>query len=110
MDVYRVKFFKRLLSSYGMPFNVCQRTIDIRRSRSIDRAVEAAKLRFERRECVRKWTLHADYIEVETSAKTASAVFVQYETDRKQTPTSSESKAARSKSASSPHRARKEVA
>jgi len=110
MNAYRVKFFKRLLSSYGMPFNVCQRTIDIQRSRSLDRAVEAAKLRFERCECVGKWTLHADYFEVEILSQTASAVFRQEEKGVNWLPTLPRSEAARSRSRSHRHREKKQVA
>ena len=65
MGEYRVKFFKNLLSSDGHQFKVLQRTIDVRRSKSRERAEKAARHRFERCEEVRNWNLHADTIEVE---------------------------------------------
>ena len=40
---YRVSFFKDLLSSDGHQFRCLQQSIVIRRARSLERAVEAAK-------------------------------------------------------------------
>ena len=65
MMKYRFKFFKNLLSSDGHAFKVLQRAIDIRRSRSRERALKAAQHRFERGEHVPDWHLNADAIEVE---------------------------------------------
>jgi hypothetical protein len=64
---YRVSFFKDLLSSDGHQFRCLQRSIVIRRARSIERAVEAAKRRFERQCHVVDWRLHADGVELEIS-------------------------------------------
>jgi hypothetical protein len=71
MGAYRVQFFKTVTNSYGKSFQVCQRTIDIRRARTPDRAVEAAKWHFERREQVPQWFLHADYIVVDAISVSA---------------------------------------
>jgi hypothetical protein len=69
MAVYHVKFFKNLLSSEGHPFKVLQRLVNVRRSKTPERAAEAAQHRFERAEHVRNWKLHADTMEVETNDK-----------------------------------------
>jgi hypothetical protein len=45
---YRVSFFKNLLNSNGQQFSCLQQSIVIRRAKSVERAVEAAKRRFER--------------------------------------------------------------
>lgn len=66
---YHIKFFKHLVSSTGHPFKVLQRVIDIRRSKSKERAVQAAQRRFERAEHMPEWKLHADTIEVEADDK-----------------------------------------
>jgi hypothetical protein len=65
MSRYRVKFFKVLLSSDGHPFSSLQQSIVIRRAKSVDRAVEAAKRRFERLCHVPDWSLYADRLELE---------------------------------------------
>jgi hypothetical protein len=66
MTSYRVSFFNELTNSSGKLCKVCQRSVDIRTARSLDRAVEAAKKRFARLERVREWRLHARLFEVET--------------------------------------------
>ena len=65
MGAYRVRFLKTLTNSYGKSFEVCQRSIDVRSARDADRAVDAAKICFERHEHVPRWFLRADYIEVD---------------------------------------------
>jgi hypothetical protein len=62
---YRVSFFKELLSSDGHHFRCLQQSIVIRRARSDERAVEAAKRRFERLCHVTDWTFYADSVELE---------------------------------------------
>ena len=49
MSLYQVSFFKYLLSSDGHQFKSLQQSIVIRSAKSTDRAVEAAKRRYERR-------------------------------------------------------------
>jgi hypothetical protein len=63
---YRVIFFKNLLSFDGHTNRCLQQSIVIRRAKSIERAVAAAKRRYERRHChVAGWRLHADGVELE---------------------------------------------
>jgi hypothetical protein len=62
---YRVSFFKNLLSTDGHQFRCLQQSIVIRRTKSVERAVEAAKRRFERHCHVIDWRLHADGVELE---------------------------------------------
>jgi hypothetical protein len=62
---YRVIFFKVLLGIDGHPDKCLQQSIVIRRARSAERAVEAAKRRYERRCRVADWRLHADGFEME---------------------------------------------
>ena len=69
MTAYRVSFFNELTNSSGKLFKVCQRSVDIRMARSLDRAVEAAKKRFARLEHVGEWRLHAQLVEVEAIAE-----------------------------------------
>ena len=65
MTAYRVSFFNELTNSRGTLDKVCQRSVEIRTARSLDRAVEAAKKRFARLENVGEWRLHARLFEVE---------------------------------------------
>ena len=65
MTAYRVSFFNELTNSRGTLYKVCQRSVEIRTARSLDRAVEAAKKRFARLEHVGEWRLHARLFEVE---------------------------------------------
>jgi hypothetical protein len=69
MTAYRVSFFNELTNSSGKLFKVCQRSVDIRTARSLERAVEAAKKRFARLEHVGEWRLHAQMVEVEAIAE-----------------------------------------
>jgi hypothetical protein len=62
---YRVSFFKVLLNSNGHQFRCLQQSIMIRRARSAERAVEAAKRRFERLCHLADWRLYADGVELE---------------------------------------------
>ena len=73
---YRVSFFKALLSSDGHQFQCLQQSIVIRRARSVERAVEAAKRRFERRCRVTDWRLYADGVELEMDQHGPSAQHV----------------------------------
>ena len=59
-----ITFFKYVRSSNGHEFKCVQETITIERTKSIDRAVEAAKRRFERRRRVVNWQLHSDDFDV----------------------------------------------
>ena len=70
MSRYRVNFFKNQLSSDGHQFRCLQQSIVIRRARSADRAIEAAKRRFERCCHLADWRLHADGVELEIDLRT----------------------------------------
>jgi hypothetical protein len=65
MHAYRVKFMNDLVNSTGHCFHCCQETIEIRSAKSRDRAVQAAKHRFARRQAVPHWDIRAHLIEVE---------------------------------------------
>src|SRR5215204_1149283 len=65
MRRYRVTFFKNLLSSDGHLFKCLQQSIEIRRAKTVDRAVQAAERRYERICRVPDWKLHADTHELE---------------------------------------------
>jgi len=65
MNAYRVKFMNDLMNSSGHSFHCCQETIEIRSAKSRERAVQAAKHRFARRQAVPDWTVRAHLIEVE---------------------------------------------
>jgi hypothetical protein len=64
---YRVSFFKDLISSDGRQFRCLQRNIVIHRARNDDRAVEAAKRRFQRLCHVADWRFYADGFELRAS-------------------------------------------
>jgi hypothetical protein len=57
--------FKNLLGIDGYASKRLQRSIVIRRAKSVDRAVEAAKRRYERHCQVADWRRYADGVELE---------------------------------------------
>ena len=63
MGRYRVSVFKTLLSSDGHPFKCLQFMIDIARARTAQRAVEAARCRYQRRVHIPDWKSIADIVE-----------------------------------------------
>jgi hypothetical protein len=63
--VYRVCFLNES-ARFDTVVRACQRAIVIRRARSRERAIEAAKKRFTRLEGIRDWRDHANIIEVST--------------------------------------------
>jgi hypothetical protein len=71
MRSYRVTFFKDLLSSDGHKFKCPQCTVEIRRARNTERAVQAAKRRFERVRRRYDWKLCADFFELELDGPNA---------------------------------------
>jgi hypothetical protein len=73
---YRVSFFKDLLNSNGHRFRCLQQSIVIRRARSAERAVEAAKRRFERLCHLADWRFYADGVELEMDQLSPSAQHV----------------------------------
>jgi hypothetical protein len=64
MRSYRVSFINDIPRG-GKLFHCCQRSIVIRAARTPERAVEAAKKRFARREGICNWTIHAGRLELE---------------------------------------------
>jgi hypothetical protein len=69
MPLYRATFFKDLLSSQGHQFKCPQGSVEIRRGRSVDRAVQAAEHWFARRRLSADWKLDADYFELEADGR-----------------------------------------
>ena len=69
MTIYKVNFFKNLLSSDGHRFKCLQQAIEIRRARNVDRAVQAAERRYARFHRAPDWKLYADDLEVEIDGK-----------------------------------------
>lgn len=72
MPSYRVCFINEIPRDSRL-FRCCQRSIVIRSARSRERAIEAAKRRFERLEGIRNWQIHAGMIEIEEIDLTAKA-------------------------------------
>ena len=64
MPSYRISFINDLPRN-GKLFHCCQRSIVVRAARTPERAVEAAKKRFARREGICNWNIHAGRIELE---------------------------------------------
>ncbi len=65
MVQYHVRFIKNLWDHAGHPHRCVEGEVDIRRARDSDRAVQAAKRRFERMKRIPRWDLHADLFELE---------------------------------------------
>jgi hypothetical protein len=72
MSQFRVSFFKYLSSSDGHQFKCLQQSIVIHRAKDTDRAVQAAKRRYERRCHVHDWSLYADSLELQVNDKTSA--------------------------------------
>ena len=64
MPSYRISFINDLPRN-GKLFHCCQRSIVVRAARTPERAVEAAKKRFARREGICNWNIRAGRIELE---------------------------------------------
>jgi hypothetical protein len=86
MSRYLVTFFKNLLSSDGHSFKCPQESIEIRRAKSVDRAVEAAARRYERRCRLPDWTVHADGLELEVDGKKVDYHYVQVSHHKRRSP------------------------
>jgi len=71
MPSYKISFSKDLLNCNGHRFKCLQKAIEIRRARSVERAVRAAERRFARLHRVRDWKLYADLLEVEIDGRKA---------------------------------------
>ncbi len=63
--MYRVAFFKRLCNDVGVQRDCVQGIIDVRKSKTEERAIRAAQKRFERLKRTPAWTVYADRYEIE---------------------------------------------
>ena len=68
MGPCRIRFMKTVYDDRGHRHECVQADIEIRRAKSVPRAVAAAKLRFQRRLKTAHWWTHADYVDVDTGA------------------------------------------
>jgi hypothetical protein len=76
MTRYRVRFFKLLVNSRGMPFKTIQREIEIVEAKTALEAEAVAEREFERVRNIPDWHIHADSVETEvviTSARKPGA-------------------------------------
>jgi hypothetical protein len=65
MTGHRVRFFKHLLNSQGMPFRALQREIVITGAKTALEAEVIAEREFERVRQIPDWRFHADSVETE---------------------------------------------
>lgn len=65
MSVYRVKFFKNLLSSDGHQFKCLQQEFDVADADNADQAADYAARKFEMHHGLRSWNSYADLMEIE---------------------------------------------
>lgn len=65
MARYHVRFVKNLCDDTGHTHKCVEGIVDIRRARDSDRAIQAAKRRFERMKGISHWDRYADAFEVE---------------------------------------------
>lgn len=65
MAHYQIRFVKNLCDASGHSHRCVQGVIDIGRARDRERAVQAAKRRFERMKRISRWDLHADTFELD---------------------------------------------
>jgi hypothetical protein len=76
MTRYRVRFFKLLVNSQGMPFKAIQREIEIVEAKTAQEAEAIAEREFERVRNIPDWHIHADSVDTEvviTSARKPAA-------------------------------------
>jgi hypothetical protein len=57
---YRVRFMKKICDDTGHQHNCVEGIVYVRRAKSMDRALKAAQLRFERMKRIPRWDLYAD--------------------------------------------------
>jgi len=65
MARFRIRFLKSLCDDTGHSHKCVQGVVDIHWARDRDRAVQAAKRRFERMKKIPCWNLHADTFELD---------------------------------------------
>jgi hypothetical protein len=66
---YHVRFIKNLCDDMGHTHKCVEGAVNIRRARDRDRAVQAAKRRFERMKRIPRWDLYADTFELDIDEK-----------------------------------------
>ena len=64
MTEYRVRFVKRLCDDTGHQHDCVEGEVRVRRARDQARAMQAAKLRFQRAKHAPNWQTYADRVEV----------------------------------------------
>ena len=74
MSQHVVRFIKHICDDTGHPHYCTQAVVEIRRARSRDRAIEAAKHRFSRMRKIKCWEIHADSFEVDDNPGTLPTV------------------------------------
>lgn len=62
--MYQIRFVKTLCDDYGRKHECIQGDVQIHRARTVARALQAAKLKFQRLKKTGHWWTHADDIEV----------------------------------------------
>lgn len=65
MGHYQVRFIKSLCDDTGHQHKCVEGVVDIHSAKNRDRAVQAAKHRFERMKRIPRWDLYADTFELE---------------------------------------------
>lgn len=65
MDRYRVRFMKKLCDDSGHQHDCIEAIIHVRSAKNVDRALQAAKRRFERMKKIPRWDLYADTFQLE---------------------------------------------
>lgn len=73
MTVYHVRFIKDLCDSTGHAHKCVQGVVNIERARDSERAVRAAKRRFERMKRIKRWDLCADAFELIIDERTPNS-------------------------------------
>lgn len=64
MNLYRISFYKTILSSNGQPFRCLQDSLELRAKTSAE-AVQVAQLEYRRMRHIPRWNTHADDCEIE---------------------------------------------
>lgn len=65
MTDYHFRFMKTVYDSTGHPHRCVEGVVDIYQAKNKDRALQAAKYRFERMKGISHWDLYADTVELD---------------------------------------------
>jgi hypothetical protein len=74
MPRYLFRFMKNLCDDTGHQHRCVEGVVRIRQARNEDRAKRAAQHRFARTKRIRRWDMHADFIEIEVEATESGEV------------------------------------